>query len=48
MPKALQQKTPEQWLEQTAPEETRYLSAIHKFLRNSPAIDVHIVPQEVK
>lgn len=25
-----------------------YLSAIHKFLRDSPAIDIHIVTQEVK
>jgi two-component system sensor histidine kinase KdpD len=25
-----------------------YLSAIHKFLRDAPAVDVHIVTQEVK
>jgi len=25
-----------------------YLSAIHKFLRDTPAVDVHIVTQEVK
>jgi hypothetical protein len=25
-----------------------YLSAIHKFLRDAPNIDVHIVTQEVK
>jgi two-component system sensor histidine kinase KdpD len=25
-----------------------YLSAIHKFLRDAPPVDVHIVTQEVK
>jgi two-component system sensor histidine kinase KdpD len=25
-----------------------YLSAIHKFLRDAPAVDVHIVTQEAK
>jgi two-component system sensor histidine kinase KdpD len=25
-----------------------YLSAIHKFLRDAPAVDVHIVTQEVR
>ena len=25
-----------------------YLSAIHKFLRDAPAVDVHIVTQEMK
>jgi two-component system, OmpR family, sensor histidine kinase KdpD len=25
-----------------------YLSAIHKFLRDAPAVDVHIVTQEPK
>jgi two-component system sensor histidine kinase KdpD len=33
---------------QTGWQKYLYLSAIHKFLRDAPAVDVHIVTQEVK
>jgi two-component system sensor histidine kinase KdpD len=33
---------------QTGLQKYLYLSAIHKFLRDAPAVDVHIVTQEVK